>query len=382
MPPRIVILVGANAQGKTSLLEAIYFLATFTSFHASNDRELINFIAAREPLAVARIVGNFTKADKPHRLEVRIIQETNNLNHTPRTRKEVLLDGVKVKLNEAVGIFNGVLFLPQMLRVVEGPPEERRRYLNLALAQAIPQYAERLSDYGRALSQRNALLKQLNERGGDREQLEFWDTQLATNGAQIIYARIHAVQELELLAARIHRQLTRSGEVLRLSYKPAYDPLPQPIRQFELPIDAPVSRTGFSLDQIREGFQLALAEQHSEEISRGVTTTGPHRDEVRFLENGVDLGTYGSRGQVRTAMLSVKLAEVEWIEKKTGQTPVLLLDEVLAELDQERRTDLLARISASEQSLATTTDLDLFSPKFVRDAALWHVKDGVLETHS
>jgi DNA replication and repair protein RecF len=379
VPPGSILIVGENAQGKTSLLEAVYFLATFTSFHASSDRELINFLAAREALAVARIVALFERQDGAHRLEARIIQETNGINTSSRVRKEILLDGVKLKIGEAVGHFNAVLFLPQMLSIIEGPPEGRRRYLNLALAQVEPHYADALSNFNRALSQRNALLKQLGEFGGDADQLAFWDEQVASTGAQLIYARIHAVQELGHLAARIHHELTRGGEVLRLSYQPAYDPLPQPPGQYSLPIEAPVSRSGLTIEQIRNGFLGELGALRREEIARGVTTIGPHRDELRFLESGVDLGTYGSRGQVRTAMLALKLAEATWMKARTDQLPVILLDEVLAELDTKRRSDLLERITISEQALLTTTDLDLFSSEFVQSATLWRVKSGRLD---
>lgn len=382
VPRGSALIVGANAQGKTSLLEAIYFLATFTSFHATTDRELINFLAAREPLAVARIVAVFKREGGDHRLEVRIIQETNGFSGSSRIRKEVLLDGVKSKIGEAMGHFNAVLFLPQMLSIIEGSPEERRRYLNLALAQVQPSYPDLLSHYSRALSQRNALLKQIGEFGGDPEQLTYWDDQLITSGAQLIQARIQALHELENLAARVHHELTRGGEVLRLDYQPAYDPLPQPPGQFSLPLDAPVSRSGISLEQIRTGFLQELVAQRGEEIARGVTTIGPHRDEVRFLESGIDLGTYGSRGQVRTAMLALKLAEAIWMKSRTGQSPVLLLDEVLAELDSSRRRDLLARLTISEQALLTTTDLNLFTPEFVQQAALWKVKAGRLDLGS
>ena len=380
VPGGAVLIVGANAQGKTSLLEAIYFLATFTSFHASSDRELINFVAGREALAVARIVADFERQDGDHRLEVRIIQETNGFNGTPRVRKEVLVDRVKVKVNEAVGRFNAVLFLPQMLSIIDGAPEERRRYLNLALAQAQAGFPEVLAHYARTLSQRNALLKQIGEAGGDAEQLAYWDEELAASGAHIIYARIQAVQELERLAARIHHELTRGGEILRLEYQPAYDPLPQPRGQYALPLDAPVSRSGLSVEHIRQGFRQGLKAQRAEEIARGMTTIGPHRDEVRFLESGVDLGTYGSRGQVRTAMLALKLAEAAWIRARTGQAPVTLLDEVLAELDTQRREDLLARLGDGEQTLLTTTDMDLFTPDFVEQAALWRVGSGRIDT--
>jgi DNA replication and repair protein RecF len=348
------------------------------SFHASNERQLINLLAAGEPLAVARIVADFRRQDASHRLEVRIIQETNGYGEAPRLRKEVLLDGVKRKISEVMGEFNAVLFLPQMLRVIEGAPEDRRRYLNLALAQVIPSYAPALAEYGKALTQRNALLKQLAERGGDQQQLAFWDEQLAYYGAQLIHARIQAIQELERLAARIHFELTRGQEVLRYSYQPAFDPLPQHPLQYSLPLHAPVDRSGLSLDKITQGFFQCLERIRSEEIGRGMTTIGPHRDELRFLGNGIDLGIYGSRGQARTAVLALKLAEVAWMKARTGNWPVLLLDEVLAELDQDRRADLLARLFESEQALLTTTDLDHFSREFVSKAKVWQVQGGRL----
>ncbi len=376
VPLGAILLVGPNAQGKTSLLEAVYFLATFTSFQAEHDRQLINFVAAREPLAVARLVADFQRGERAHRLEVRIIQETNDNNGLPRVRKEVLLDGAKLRTSQALGQFTAVLFLPQMLRVIEGPPEERRRYLNLCLAQVMPGYPEALSDYAHALMQRNALLKQLNERGGDPDQLTYWDELLASSGAILIHARIHALQELESLALRIHHELTRGNEVLRLSYQPAYDPLTLPVGQYALPLDTPLNRTGFSLEQIRQGFLQRLREQRKEEIARGMTTIGPHRDEVRFLENRIDLGIYGSRGQIRTAMIALKLAEAHWIKEKTGYSPVLLFDEVLAELDATRRNDLLARLEISKQALLTTTDLDLFAPEFVQKTSLWRIERG------
>src|SRR5512136_2793641 len=200
VPRRVLVLVGANAQGKTSLLEAIYYLATFTSFHAASDRQLINFVTSGENLpqhgpaavpglAVARIVAEYHRAQRSHRMEVRLIQE-NAGNGGTRMRKEILLDGVKRKANDALGHFTAVIFLPQMTRILENGPDERRRYLNLALSQAIPGYAQALIDYAEVVTQRNALLKLLNERGGDPEQLCYWNELLADKGATIIHARI------------------------------------------------------------------------------------------------------------------------------------------------------------------------------------------------
>lgn len=385
VPGGSVLLVGGNAQGKTSLLEAIYYLATFTSFHASHDRQLVNFTIQDEPLVVGRILADFQytapAAHPPaaaHRLEVRLICERDEFG-SARTRKEILLNGVTRKAGEAIGAFNAVLFLPHMLRVVEGSPEERRRYLNLSIGQVQPRYASDLADYSRALTQRNALLKQLNERGGDPGQLTFWDEQIAQAGARIIHARIQAVHELERLAARLHLDLTRSREVLRLDYQPAFDPIPAAPLQYALPLNAPLDRSGQTVEQIQRAFLERLGRLRFEEIQRGLTTIGPHRDELRFLSNGIDLGLYGSRGQGRTAVLSLKLAEIAWMREKTGQMPVLLLDEVLAELDPARREDLLSRLLDSEQTLLTTTDLDLFSADYLSRASIWQISAGQVQ---
>lgn len=376
LPSGPLLLVGANGQGKTSLLEAIYYLATLTSFHATHDRELLNFLAAREPLVVGRIVAHFERNGSPHQLEVRIIQETNGLNGSSRVRKEVLLDGLKLKMGDAIGRLMAVLFLPQMVTVIEGAPEERRRFLNLVMSQVIPGFSGNLADYRQTLTQRNALLKQLQEFGGDTDQLNYWDELLVDKGSALIFDRIQVVQQMERIAAGIHRDLTRGSSILRLSYQPAYDPLPETPGQFSLPLEDPVDRAGLTLDAIQAGFAQRLNVQRSVDIARGVTTLGPHRDELRFLENGIDLGTYGSRGQVRTAMLSIKIAEMTWMEEKTGFAPLLLLDEALAELDPTRRRDLLERVTNSGQTLLTTTDLDLFTADFIGNATLWRVNDG------
>jgi DNA replication and repair protein RecF len=376
VPPGPVLLVGANGEGKTSILEALYFLATFTSYQAKYDREMVNFLAAREPLAVGRIVARFDRHGENHRLEVRLIKETNGIDGASRLRKEILLDGLKLKAGEAIGKFTAVLFLPQMVEVIEGSPEERRRFLNLAMSQTIHGFGQTLTDYTQALSQRNALLKQLQEFGGDPDQLEYWDELLAAKGAELIFLRIKVILELEKTAARNHDQLTRGESVLRLVYQPAFDPLPEVPGQFTLPIEDPLNRAGLSIETVRQGFRERLTAERQTDIRRGATVLGPHRDELRFLENGIDLGTYGSRGQVRTAMLSLKIAEMTWMEAKTGYTPVLLLDEALAELDPTRRADLLDYITSNTQTLMTTTDLDLFSPYFVEKAALWEISQG------
>ncbi len=380
IPRRVVVLLGSNAQGKTSLLEAIYFLAAFTSFQTHADRQIVNFHEAKSnSLTVTRLVADYQRGNGKHRLEARLILEPMGVLNGQRLRKEILLDGVKKPVSEVIGHFNAVIFVPQMSQIIEGAPEERRRYLNLALAQSTPAYARVLSEYSQALTQRNALLKSLGERGGNADQLDVWDDALIRPGSQIILWRIEAVQQIERLASRVHHELTHGSEILRLSYEPAFDPLPKPVGQLGLKINTVVDRSGLELKDIQDAFRARLRERRSEEINRGVTTIGPHRDELRFLANDIDLGNYGSRGQVRTMLLALKLAEVNWMKERTGEWPVILLDEVMAELDLQRRADLLEYIGESEQVLFTTTDLNLFVPAFAEKAEVWKVEGGRVE---
>ncbi len=377
LPRRVTVLVGSNAQGKTSVLEAIYFLAAFTSFQTHVDRQIVNFHEAKNPLAVARLVADYQRGKTKHHLEARLILEPSGVNGQ-RLRKEVLLDGVKRHTSDIMGHFNAVIFVPQMSQIIEGGPDERRRYLNLALAQAVPSYARMLSEYHQALTQRNALLKSLSERGGDANQLQVWDEALVKFGAQIIMWRIQAVHEIERFASRVHHELTRGTEILRLAYEPAYDPLPKPNGQLGLKLDTHIDRSSIELDEIQKGFIARLGSLRSEEIARGMTTIGPHRDDLRFIINKADLGDYGSRGQMRTTLLALKLAEVEWMKERTGEWPVILLDEVMAELDLQRRADLLKYVDKSEQVLFTTTDLNSFAADFLKDAEIWNVQSGTL----
>jgi DNA replication and repair protein RecF len=375
VPRGVVVLVGGNAQGKTSILEAIYFLAAFSSFQTHSDRQLLNFLEVRNPLAVGRLVAEYERNRRHYRLEVRLILEPTGVNGQ-RLRKEYLLDGAKKQAGDLLGHFNAVIFVPQMSQIVEGGPEERRRYMNQALAQAVPAYSGVLADYSQALSQRNALLKALSENGGDASALDVWDTTLSRLGSQIIQWRILAVKEIERQAARIHGELTHGTEILRVSYRPAYDPLPTPDGQIGLKLQTEVDRSALDIDEIQAGFLDRLRQARSEEIARGMTVVGPHRDDLRFLANGIDLGEYGSRGQVRTALLTLKLAEVSWMKERTGEWPVVLLDEVMAELDLKRRADLLHYVRDAEQVMLSATDEQMFSREFLADAEIWRVEAG------
>ena len=377
VPEGSTLLLGANAQGKTSLLEAIFYLVSADSPHAAQARQVINFLALREPTPVARLVGEIRRADRLDRIEIRLVLESLP-GEEPRLRRDMLLNGVRRRVGDLAGVFNAVLFLPEDLRVLEGPPGERRRYLDVALSQADPHYAGALTEYGRILTQRNALLRHLADAPGALDQLEFWDQQAAETGAVLFRSRALAVRELETLASLLHADMTRGAENLRLEYLPALPSSPTDDGQLGLPLSETTDWTGLPHAAWRERLLTSLERLRAEDIERGSTLVGPHRDELRFLSNGIDLRPYGSRGQNRTAMLSLKLAEVDWLRQRTGEWPVLLLDEVLAELDRERRQDLLARIGRSQQALLTSTDEGLFDDAFRRRATAWRVHAGRL----
>ena len=277
LPAGPLILTGANAQGKTSLLEALYYLATGQSHHAVSDRQLINFLALNEPQPFAKIVAEVIPA---RRLEIRILQEPTNFGDG-RLRKEVLVNGVKKRVGDLAGLVQVVLFLPQDLALIEGAPSDRRRYLDTALCQVDPAYNFALAEYGKVLSQRNALLKLLQEQGGTDTQLDFWDEKLSEHGALILAGRAAALAELESLAGAIHRDLTAGVDSLRLAYHPAFDPAAAPEGQMGLPLNVPVHRTGIPLSEIQAGLKEKLHATRAEEVARGLTLSGPHRDEIR-----------------------------------------------------------------------------------------------------
>lgn len=382
-PTGVIVLFGDNAQGKTSLLEAVYYLATSRSPYSTSDTQLINWLVLGDPMPFARLVAEVDAAGEKKRVEVTLIAEANG--RSTRLKKEIRINGISRRVMDLLGQVRVVMFLPQDLALVEGPPGERRRYLNVTLCQVDSAYCESLSRYEKVLRQRNALLKQLQEqrqRGGrlDFSQLAYWDEQLAAHAAAIVQGRYHLVRELESRAQRIHHDLSGADEHLRLRYQPGFDAAAETNGQ--LSFDA--GDLGASaLPQLPRGelaarFREALDAQRGEDVARGMTTIGPQRDEFRFLIHGRDLGLYGSRGQARTAVLALKLAELDWMEAQTGESPILLLDEVAAELDPHRRGYLLDRISGVEQAIVTTAEPELMAESFLEGAATWEVQAGTI----
>ena len=383
-PERPVLLCGANAQGKTSLLEAIYYLATARSPLTSTDRQLINWAAEREGLAYAHLRAEVVHKDRVREIAI-ALSLARTANGRLRLQKRVRIDRQARRRRDLVGCLNVVLFLPQDVDLVSGPPAGRRRYLDETLCQVDPDYCAALETYQVTLRQRNALLRHLAEEGGDPAQLDPLDEQLAASGVVVSQGRRRLIADLSRHASRLHAELTGGREWLRLAYRPNFDPARPPSLDYQmgLALEEPAGPpAGVSADDLVTAFRARLRQRRREEMERGMTLTGPHRDEMRFLVGEMDLGVFGSRGQQRTAVLALKMAQLAWLQEETGEAPVLLLDEVMAELDRQRRSLLLAQVDGVEQALLTTTDPEMFSPAFRQRAALLWVEGGIIRPYA
>jgi DNA replication and repair protein RecF len=377
---RPVVLHGDNAQGKTSLLESIYYLAASRSPYTSTDRQLIHWRTEDEPIPFARLAADVqSRVHGFNRLEMALV-----LERTPdggqRFKKTIRVNGADRRVMDIVGMVAVVLFLPQDLTLVEGPPTDRRRFMDTTLSQVDKDYLAALNTYDKVLPQRNALLRRIAEKQASRGELDYWDTQLVESGSILIAARQKFLRELEVDAQQAHLDLTAKSELLTLSYQPSFPASAQGNGQLSF------NSLGLDLHRqlepadIMPQFAEQLQAGLDESINRGVTLFGPHRDELRLNINNHDAGLYGSRGQARTAVMALKLAELSWMKSRIGEWPILLLDEVVAELDSKRRAYLLDRIDGATQTLLTTTELDIFSSEFLDRSAIWQVNGGQIDT--
>jgi len=384
-PGHTILLQGDNAQGKTNLLEAIYYLATTRSPYAGAEHELVNWLAEDQDLPHARLVAQVRKGDSSLRIEITLVRTQSSQANSPRYRKHIKVNGVNKRALDLVGQVNVVLFLPEDIDLVAGSPSGRRRYLDATLCQIDPRYCRTLQKYNRVLTQRNHLLRTLREREGDRDQLLFWDRSLVENGAYLVARRQDVIGELDRLVQAIHLELTGEKERLRLRYEPSFDPSRPPPSDYQLslelqlPSESGIHQPGTDLSQVAEAFRAQLHEIRRREILQGMTLIGPHRDDLRFLVGGIDLTIYGSRGQQRTAALALKLAEVELIGQEVGEQPILLLDDVMSELDDARRGYLMRMIDGAQQAVLTTTDLKAYSAEFLAGVTLLRVREGRIE---
>lgn len=318
------IFLGPNAQGKTNLLEAIYISSNGKSYRTSRDRELINMHRDASYIGLKVIKNGFVKY-----IEIKFEKDKN---------KRVRINKVETdKLSELIGQVNVVMFSPEDLNLVKGGPSERRNFLDDEISQIKPRYRHSLNKYNKILFQRNNLLKSIKYNNKDLNMIDVWDCQLVEVGAEIILSRIKFVKKLSEISKHIHTSLTTSSEVLKVKY----------LSSFEV--------NTHDNNKIKEQFKNILKENLNKDIEKGNTSFGPHKDDIDILINDMSCRIYGSQGQQRTAALSLKLAEVDLIKEEVGEYPILLLDDVLSELDVNRRKSLV-RTFKDVQTIITSTD--------------------------
>lgn len=344
-PNMVNVFLGPNAQGKTNLLEAIFVLALTKSHRTSRDKELIGWNGDS-----ARISGAADKKYGSIMLDLMFSSQG----------KKAKINGLEQrKLSDFIGSVNVVMFAPEDLEIVKGTPGVRRRFLDMEIGQVQPGYLYTLQQYGKVLQQRNNYLK--TARPGDMNQnmLDVWNMQLAEHGVKIMKKRKHFIQKLQIYAEEIHSGITKGAEQLRIEYRPSFD------------TDALQEES-----VLFEQFMIKLSQVKDGEIRRGVTLVGPHRDDLTFFINGKEAQVYGSQGQQRTTALSIKLAEIELIHEEIGEYPLLLLDDVLSELDQNRQTQLIETFQSKVQTFITTTGLESVNTSKLQDAGIYYVQEG------
>src|SRR5712692_7481991 len=363
--PGLFLFSGDNAQGKTNLLESVAMLATSNSFHAGADREVVNWHA---PDHLARIDATIQRREDDVKIEIVIFDpappQTERKNHTiemsaSAQRKRIKTPPVLGRTIDLVGQMKVVLFAPTDLHLVDGSPEDRRRFLDRSLCQMQPRYYQAWQKYRKVITQRAALLKRIRENQEDPSMLSYLDEQLVAQANLIMFERRRMIAALNEQACIFQETISGGREHLQIAYRPSFSVDP-----------------GSDILQAQQHYREQLHEVRRKEMQQGVCLLGPHRDDMEFLVDGVNMLTYGSRGQQRTVALSTKLAELAYMRASTGDEPVLLLDDVFSELDHLRREYLLHEVLQHEQVLLTATDFMSFPEEILAKAHRYQVVRG------
>ena len=332
------ILFGDNAQGKTNILEAIYISATTKSHKGSKDKEIIHFDKEE-----AHIRTYLEKEDVEYRVDMHLRKNKS---------KGIAIDGQKIKkAADLLGLLNVVFFSPEDLSIIKNGPAERRRFADIELCQLDSFYLYNLNNYNKIINQRNKLLKDMYFNQNLKETVNIWDSQLVSYGSKIIERREAFADQLCEIIGDIHKKLSGGKEDLIVKYEP---------------------------DVRIDDFESRMKENQEKDIRFKLTSTGPHRDDFSFIVNGIDIRKYGSQGQQRTAALSLKLSEIELVKKMTKDTPLLLLDDVLSELDSNRQNYLLNSIG-DIQTIITCTGLDEFINNRFKINRVYNITNGIAE---
>jgi len=327
----VTILIGHNGVGKTNIVEAIWFLATGKSWRTSRDAEAVNWTTD-----IARIVAELTDGRKT-KLEF-VLQKLATRDY-PQT-KLIKINGSKSRLFDLLGLIPAVLFSPETIEMLDGAPGLRRRFLDILLVHTDKQYTRTLLEYNKILKERNKLLALIRNKRGKADELEFWDAKLVETGCFIIDRRVASIKFMNQYLTADYQEISGTKETLKLKYKGSVE---------------------------KDVFADMLVGVREREIELGSTLYGPHRDDFTINLNDRDISTFGSRGEYRSAVLALKVAELKYLKDLRGESPILLLDDIFSELDSERRLHL-AKIVHNQQTIITTTDLDHIE-KGLRDKA-------------
>ena len=341
------VFYGPNAQGKTNILEGIFYSAFGISHRTNQEDNLLRHDSEQLFFSV-----DYNDLNGRHSVRVKRFPGQNF-----RMKKELYLDGIKVTPKEHYGALNVVLFSPEDLQFVKGEPALRRRFLDMQIAQTDKIYLEALMKYNKVLRQRNVLLKQIRDGEAKFQDLFPWNSEFIRLAIQLYSVRMQALRKLQKIAGDIHRQIT-NGDVLNIVYvlKGLNEEYQYGVSDYET----------FFAQEIEKSCQA--------DIARGSTNIGPHRDDLYLEVNGTSLKNYGSQGQQRSAALSLKLSQLEYVKSEIGEYPVLLLDDVMSELDVQRRQQLLQFINGQIQTFITVNDRSLI-PK-IEDTAFYQIKNG------
>ena len=347
------VFIGENAQGKTNLMESIYALAMTKSHRTTNDKELIGWNKE-----FATIKGTVEKTATKTNLELQFSKKG-------KIAKVNFLE--QKRLSSYLGNLNVILFAPENLTLVKGSPQNRRKFVDMELGQMSSLYLYDLVEYNRVLKQRNTYLKQLAiKKKQPDEYLDVLSEMLSELASKIVFHRLDFMKQLEALAIPIHDQLSLGREKFSVSY------------QATIPLE-----DGLTPSQMKEIYMNQFKKNQTREADQATTLIGPHRDDLIFYLNEVPVQTYGSQGQQRSTVLSLKLAEIELIKLSTGEYPLLLLDDVLSELDDDRQTHLIKAIENKVQTFITTTSLDGIKQQFINEPVVIPIEKGtILKTES
>lgn len=344
--PGISIIFGENAQGKTNILESIYLLSMGKSYRTQKYNEMIKWDKEN-----CKVYIEYDKNDMEGNIEFFIAKNK---------KKQIKINGVRVeRVSDILGKINTVMFSPEHIKIIKEGPVERRKFIDAILSQVKPSYYYNLIQYLKVLGQRNVLLsdeKRKNELG---KTLDIWDNQLIEYGSKIIKERYIFINNISKTANSINKQISGGNENLELKYKSS------------------VYIHDYSSDNIKSSYEKMIIKGRDKDIKRGITNWGPHRDELIFSIGEKELRNFGSQGQQRSALLSLKLAETIFIKDETGTTPVLLLDDVFSELDNSRKGYLLEYMK-DIQVILTCTDLNNKILKNIKNPSFFHVKNAIV----